>query len=242
MPPLLQSDRVLQFVIGLDLGQAADPSALIALERALIEYPLDYVAPDGRAHGPYQPPVYTARALKRYALGTEYTQIATDLAAIVQREPFKGNVDVVLDHTGVGRGVIEIVRQALEGTAVPIVAVTITGGTHPAYDSKDRSWHVPKRDLVGVLQALLQTNRLRLAAFPERDLLIKELLNFKIKVTAAGNDTYEAWREGDHDDMVLAAALACWWGENHMAVTLPAQSTPYNKPLADTMARLNRIR
>ena len=25
--------------------------------------------------------------------------------------------------------------------------------------------------------------------------------------------TYEAWREGDHDDTVLATALACWFAE-----------------------------
>jgi hypothetical protein len=25
------------------------------------------------------------------------------------------------------------------------------------------------------------------------------------------HDSYEHWREGDHDDLVLAAALACWW-------------------------------
>jgi len=27
------------------------------------------------------------------------------------------------------------------------------------------------------------------------------------------HDAYSAWREGQHDDVVLARALACWWGE-----------------------------
>ena len=27
------------------------------------------------------------------------------------------------------------------------------------------------------------------------------------------HDTYEAWREGQHDDLVLSLALACWCGE-----------------------------
>jgi hypothetical protein len=26
----------------------------------------------------------------------------------------------------------------------------------------------------------------------------------------------EAWREGDHDDMVLSVALACWAGERFL--------------------------
>lgn len=25
--------------------------------------------------------------------------------------------------------------------------------------------------------------------------------------------SYAAWREQEHDDLVLAVALACWWGE-----------------------------
>jgi hypothetical protein len=44
--------------------------------------------------------------------------------------------------------------------------------------------------------------------------LVKELENFKVKVsTRTAHDSYEAWRESDHDDLVLALALACWWRE-----------------------------
>ena len=58
----------------------------------------------------------------------------------------------------------------------------------------------------------------------ESETLVKELGNIRIKVSLAGHDTYGAWREGEHDDLVLAAALACWrafkkapppmWGRN----------------------------
>ena len=34
----------------------------------------------------------------------------------------------------------------------------------------------------------------------------------KINV-ATGHDSYEAWREGDHDDLVLSLALAVWYGQ-----------------------------
>lgn len=33
---------------------------------------------------------------------------------------------------------------------------------------------------------------------------------FKVKISTSGHDSYEAWREGDHDDLVLAALLALW--------------------------------
>ena len=34
----------------------------------------------------------------------------------------------------------------------------------------------------------------------------------RVKVTLAGNETFEAWRERDHDDLVLAVALALYVG------------------------------
>jgi hypothetical protein len=40
-----------------------------------------------------------------------------------------------------------------------------------------------------------------------------ELRNFTIKTTAAGNDTMATLRERDHDNLVLASALRCWWSE-----------------------------
>lgn len=40
-----------------------------------------------------------------------------------------------------------------------------------------------------------------------------ELEAFRVKVTASANETFGAWRERDHDDLVLATALAAWAGE-----------------------------
>ena len=41
--------------------------------------------------------------------------------------------------------------------------------------------------------------------------LREELLNFRRKQNArTAHISYAHWRESDHDDLVLAAALACW--------------------------------
>lgn len=45
------------------------------------------------------------------------------------------------------------------------------------------------------------------------EILTAELQNFRAQITTSGHDSYEAWREGAHDDTVLATALACWFGE-----------------------------
>jgi hypothetical protein len=47
---------------------------------------------------------------------------------------------------------------------------------------------------------------------PLAEVLGRELQQFRVKVNlATGNESFEAWRERDHDDLVLATALACWY-------------------------------
>jgi len=41
-------------------------------------------------------------------------------------------------------------------------------------------------------------------------LLRKEMAEMEVRVSAAGTEQFGAWREGEHDDLVLAVALACW--------------------------------
>jgi hypothetical protein len=40
-------------------------------------------------------------------------------------------------------------------------------------------------------------------------------LNFRVKIDPlTAHDSYGAWREGQHDDLVLAVALAVWFAEH----------------------------
>ena len=61
---------------------------------------------------------------------------------------------------------------------------------------------------------LFEQLRLLIAASPWlADLLTREPREFKRKVTTAGSDSYAAGRKGQHDDLVLAVALAAWYRE-----------------------------
>jgi hypothetical protein len=45
-------------------------------------------------------------------------------------------------------------------------------------------------------------------------ILMSELKNFQYKINKeTAHVSYEAWRERDHDDLVLALALSAWAGE-----------------------------
>jgi hypothetical protein len=69
---------------------------------------------------------------------------------------------------------------------------------------------------------LLQTQRL---AFVEglRDTptLIRELLDFRAKHPHQTDHASDAWREGQHDDLVLAVAVAVWVAERPRPSKLP---------------------
>jgi hypothetical protein len=51
-------------------------------------------------------------------------------------------------------------------------------------------------------------------SLPLAQVLAREMQTFTVKINiATGNESFEAWRDSDHDDLVLAVATACWFGE-----------------------------
>jgi hypothetical protein len=174
-----------RFVVGVDLGQTADYTAITILEER-------------------EEKSYDVRYLERLR-NTPYPAIVRRLDHLVRRLPEKPSMAV--DATGVGRPVIDMIRDAnLPATIYPI---TLTGGDAVVRDGMER--RVPKRDVASTIAVLLQTGRLRISRrLKESDTLLRELLNFRVKISLSGHDTYEAWREQEHDDLVLAVGLAAW--------------------------------
>ena len=69
---------------------------------------------------------------------------------------------------------------------------------------------MPKLILVSRLQAALHSNELKIArALPESAAFTRELQEFRASWTEAGHLRFGA-RQGAHDDLVLAAALAVY--------------------------------
>lgn len=204
LAPLPPAAPAAPFLVGLDLGQVNDYSALAVAEQRR-------AAPDQKA-------TYHVRHLQRWPLGTPYPQITQAVAALLGQlrplAPPEVPPLLVVDQTGVGRPIVDLFRAA----GLTPLAVTITGGL-AAVLTPEGEWHVPKRDLVGAVQLLLQTRRLAWArTLPDETILAAELGNFRVTISPSGRDTYgagpaEQWREGAHDDLVLAVALACWAGE-----------------------------
>jgi hypothetical protein len=182
------------YAVGLDLGQAQDYTAVAIAERQVDK-----------------PPSFHVRHLGRYPLGTPYPAIVAQVVALLGQPPLARDTPLAVDATGVGRPVVDMFRQA--GLKGQLLSVTITGGDVATHEG--RAYRTPKRDLIGGLQVLLQSGRLKIAdALPDAATLVSELLNFQMRINlATAHDSYGAWREGTHDDLVLATALACWAAE-----------------------------
>jgi hypothetical protein len=153
-------------------------------------------------------PVYELRHLERLPLGTRYPEVVGRIKALLSTSPLADECALAVDATGVGVAVTDMLRNA----GLHFDRVTITSGEKETREGS--RWRVPKRDLISACQVLLQQRRLKIAAsLPEAKTLTDELLNFRYKITQASNLTYESWREGAHDDLVLALSLAVWEAE-----------------------------
>jgi hypothetical protein len=214
-------------IVGVDLGQQRDYTAISVTEKVLL--------PTGKYHKePFYvrgrtewrsveegTPEYRLRHLERPALGTSYPDVVDRIIELVKT--IGGALALVVDATGVGLPVTDMLWERLEPEIqdaprlrVRRAHVTITGG-----DTVTRvpgGFRVPKRDLISAPLVLMQNGQLKIAeGLSLRETLVKELLNFRVKINiSTAHDSYEAWREGDHDDLVLSVALSCWAGERFM--------------------------
>ena len=197
------------FTVGLDLGQGQDYSALVVVERVL-------VLPAGVTVGdfyrkPHAHPTLSeqlhVRHLRRWELGTPYPSIVADVVKLMHA-PSMDDGMLLIDGTGVGRAVRDMFREAWSadrfGVTYPI-AVTVTGG------HARNGWHVPKSDLMAAIQVPLQQGRLKVAPrLALGDVLERELVGFRQKISVTGRDTYDIpRRDGEgHGDLASALSLA----------------------------------
>lgn len=195
-----------EFFIGLDLGQRQDHTAIAVVERVdIAEYRFDWMRyvqqEDARTVR------HDVRWLERMRLGTPYGRVVERVKELGAHPALAGKCSVVVDATGVGGPVVERLMEA--DLPCEVVPVTITGGGEAS--RRARGWSVPKADLMRGLQVMVQEKELRIARdVPLGHELRRELLQIRAEAGAWGRMRYGALGSGQHDDLVLAVALACW--------------------------------
>lgn len=199
-----------RYLVGLDLGQANDYTALGILHQKFVE---------SRHRFEYELP-YLERVR-----GMPYPLIVDKVEALLKKPELQASEPplLIIDKTGVGAPVCDMfnpkfmqMHDNFQSNMVAlnknVIEITITAGHTPS--RVIGGYHVPKRDLVFALLAIYQSQRIKVAeALPLAEPLKGELTNLKLKINASGHDSYSAWRESEHDDLVLCLALSAWYGE-----------------------------
>jgi len=203
-------------IVGVDLGQANDYTAIAIIEKVIND----------------AEPAYHVRKLER-TRGISYLDIASKIASIMGKLPEDSRL--VVDRSGVGQGIFDLLVDSNP------VGITITGGAQVNQEGNTIS--CPKRDLIGNLQVLLESKRLKIAKGPLREVLLDELRNYRIKIDAAsGHDSYNA-KGANHDDILLAVALGCWWGARQPVDTdawMPPEEPVMSGGIMDDLDRFER--
>jgi hypothetical protein len=181
------------YYLGLDLGQKRDHSAVAVVER--IDRRMAFQGSRFER--------LVVRYVERMPLGLTYPKIVERVREIVRSEELAGDCALAVDATGVGAPVVDMLRAARLGC--DLTAVAITGGERGA--GKDS---VPKRDLMAELQVLMEHGQLKIGNLTESERLVRELTDVKMSFGCGGRVRMGADGYGEHDDLVIALALACW--------------------------------
>ncbi len=202
------------FVVGLDLGKSQDFTAVAVDELFRCER-LHW----RRTAFEPQPTVHRRRAvirhqivnLHRYPKGTPYPEIYRSVQGVMRQLPVRDRPpELVVDKTGVGAPVVDAMREM----GMTPIAVSITGG-RTVHMVSSCDYTVPKAMLASVIDITLAEERLEITEAAQASQALRaELQGFHVRISATGRETMEAWREGVHDDLVLASGLALWRGEN----------------------------
>jgi hypothetical protein len=191
------------YFVAVDLGQAHDPSTIAVAERAELRGDWD------AAQYCWKKVVEVRiRMLDRIPLGTTYPDVVRRVVEVLESPRMAGGKRyLAMDGTGVGRPIVDLLRQARPPATILPVIVTGVG----QQTQSNGYYHVPKRDLIAGLQLRFQQGTLRL---PKHllfgDELAGEMRAMERRTTRSGHEQFGAWRTGTHDDLVFAVALANW--------------------------------
>jgi phage FluMu gp28-like protein len=195
-----QDSKYIRYFCGVDLGRKRDPSTLAIIE-------VQYVN-GGRT--------YVVSYLKRFTLSMLYTDIATKLVKtdeslkrIASEKGKEAIISYVLDASGLGSPIVEVVSKKLP--YADIKSVYITGGINTTEGSEYNEYHVPKGQLISGLEAAFDSKAIYMSQHSrEIDQIVRELAEFEIHISESGRDTFDDRGNRHHSDLVIALALAVW--------------------------------
>jgi hypothetical protein len=206
-----------KWIVGIDVAQMHDHTAVAVVRYSVV--PLDsWTARPSKWEGQIgllrqdTDRFFDLRALERLPNGVPYPQQAAHIERLLGHPELR-KADVVVDVTGVGRPIFDLLQDL--NLPQSVIGVTITSGER-ATRHGTTDYSVPKADIIGAVLARLGGEKgdgqLRFADnLSLLEQLREELQNFQLlSRSATGHEKYGAGK--GHDDLVIALGLALWWG------------------------------
>jgi len=180
--------------MGVDLGQSQDHAAIVILQRLEINLPEKDPITWEHQHAT----LIVVRHAERIPLGISYPAVAEYVAGIARQPPMTDRGQIVVDATGLGAPVVDLLREipAIRSQVVPVVITTGEFG-----NEANGRWYVPRRDLIDGIRIAFEGHRIALSRQIDHiEELVEELENMRSRRNNGRK----------HDDLVLALSLA-WW-------------------------------
>lgn len=205
---------MIDYVMSVDLGQAADYSAVAVAHRC-------WWKPDEQPYPENARLWHEVPVLHQWELGTPYIQIADEIAEMHEfflRRYVQLGLALVVDQTGVGRPVFEMLRERW----LRPFGVTITDGSD-VREKDDNQVTVPKRDICSALVVAAQSGEYRIGQDnPFRAEHERQIEAFGYKVNRRTQHVgYESQEHSVHDDLILAEALGLWYSTKRLSRSPP---------------------
>ena len=216
--------KIPQAILGLDLGQSEDPSAMaLILNIDQTISPHNWIDSTHPRHNTWQ-----LTATKVFPLGTAYTALAQQIHQTLER--FKQQhpttqITLLADATGIGRPTLEILHKELTSRGgqpkARLEGIVFTAGathsktTHPSLPID--LFHVPKLDLISTLLQSIESHQLKVIPnLPEQQTLIAQLKSLRYAnsrqtgQTTIHVDSNASNPQIANADLVMALAMATW--------------------------------
>lgn len=178
-----------EYFVGLDLGRKRDHSAIVVIERRLQAINTRYIDINTKWRETQH-----VRYARQWTLGTPYGDVAKDVAALYQRLAPMGKTHIIIDQTGVGDAVYEMLRSELRGIHIEGVVIT----------------NELKRDIYAAIEVGLEQRTLKISPdLMASKALKQELLTVEIRRSGLAYK-FGAFDKDTHDDLVMALGLAAW--------------------------------
>jgi len=188
------------YLIGLSIGQGPQPTGMAILERTKAQ------REGARAR-------YVCCYLERIPPHTTYPVLVERLEKILARPPLSRSPLLVEAGTSVHTVVRYLRQNRLNARIHPFEVMA--SGKPSKFDGVQK---VSKGDLIETARQVIQDGRLAFdkmsarSTTPRPHIILQALSSYSFNRTAAANEAF-ASRDGEYDDLVLAVALACWFGE-----------------------------